>query len=650
MRHASCCSRYSQRKNHSQIVPHKTSNNSTPVETAGYPPPSLEREVPRIQKRHACVSDAVSSTASRACITRAYHSHIKKLVGPLTSTGTEMNKTSSTTSSVGEVEKVPWWDCLTPKKLFAKVEDRPTPQAIYNWRIYLTAFVASFGAIAIGYDGGFIGGTVALESFRDEFGLDAMSADDANEIIANVISVFHAGCFFGALLFYPFSHYLGRKVSMIIMAFFILAGSCIMLAASKERGLAPIYIGRVIAGLGVGASTNVTPVYLAEIAPAAIRGQMVAIYEVGWRIGDLVGFWIGYGVNQNVKSSYTQWLIPFAVQIVPAAMFLFGSLVVLESPRWLITRGRYSQALKNLQWLRRLDEDDEYLQYELESFKWSIEQQREEVGLGLLDPFKQLASWNISKRLLITSSLFLIQNFMGIQSLNYYSPRIFASLGVEGTSATLFSTGLFGVVKFALTFVYILFIVDNPKLGRRVAFLGSSVVCALSFFYIGGYLKVEESATSLNEGASKAAIFFLFLWVASFIVAWSGGPFVVGSEVFMQSIRSFTQSINAAMSWLPIFIMSRFTGQMITHMRFGVFFFFAGVSMVSIPFVWFLVPETKGVPLEEMDFLFNSGVSAQKSHKVVMQRVRERREADHETNKLESIASAKATDERIEFA
>lgn len=561
-----------------------------------------------------------------------------------------MNKTQSTVTSSNETEKSPWWDCLTPKKLFAKVEERPTPQQIYNWRIYLTAFVASFGAIAIGYDGGFIGGTVALDSFRHEFGLDVMSADQSNEVIANVISVFHAGCFFGALLFYPFSHYLGRKVSMIIMAFFILAGSCIMLAASEERGIAPIYIGRVIAGLGVGASTNVTPVYLAEIAPPAIRGQMVAIYEVGWRIGDLVGFWIGYGVNQNIESSYTQWMIPFGVQIIPAAMFLFGSLVLLESPRWLITRGRYSQALKNLQWLRTLDEDDEYLQYELDSFKWSIEQQREEVGLGLLDPFKQLASWNISKRLLITSSLFLLQNFMGIQSINYYSPRIFASLGVEGTSATLFSTGLFGVVKFVCTFVYIIFIVDNPKLGRRVAFLASSAMCALCFFYIGAYLKVEESAATINEGASRAAIFFLFLWVASFITAWSGGPYVVGSEVFMQSIRSFTQSINAAMSWLPIFIMSRFTGQMITHMKFGVFFFFAGIAMLSIPFVWFFVPETKGVPLEEMDFLFNSGVSAQKSHKLVMQRVRERTQVDREMNKLDSLASVKGTEERIEFA
>lgn len=109
-------------------------------------------------------------------------------------------------------------DILLLKKLFEKYEERPTPSAVYNWRIYGTALIASAAAIIIGYDGGFIGGTVALNSFREEFGLDKMTSSHADYIISNIISVFHAGCFFGALFSYPFSYYWGRRISLIIAA------------------------------------------------------------------------------------------------------------------------------------------------------------------------------------------------------------------------------------------------------------------------------------------------------------------------------------------------------------------------------------------------------------------------------------------------
>ena len=136
------------------------------------------------------------------------------------------------------------------KNLFEKVEDRPTPPQVYNYRIYMTAIMASAAAIIIGYDGGFIGGTVALDSFKNEFGLDKSA--HSSFIISNVISVFHAGCFFGALFSYPFSFYLGRRIPLIFAAFLITAGSGIMLAANSSVGLGPIYAGRVMAGVAVG--------------------------------------------------------------------------------------------------------------------------------------------------------------------------------------------------------------------------------------------------------------------------------------------------------------------------------------------------------------------------------------------------------------
>ncbi|KAK6464086.1 hypothetical protein DFJ63DRAFT_284486 [Scheffersomyces coipomensis] len=531
-------------------------------------------------------------------------------------------------------------------KLFQKDEDRSTPTEVYNIRVVFTALAASMAAIIIGYDGGFIGGTVSLQSFLQEFQL--IDNENSTNIIANVISVFHVGCFFGALISYPFSYYLGRRLSLIIASVLITIGSGISLISSSKNGLGPIYAGRVISGISVGFSTNLTVVYISEISPPAIRGQLTSCYEIGWRIGDVVGFWISYGVNSHISNdSKLQWFIPFAIQLIPSGLFLLGSLVIKESPRWLFQVNKDEQAIKNLTWLRNLPEDHEYIIYEINQIKESIEYQRINVGLGLWDPFKEVFVTNrkLLKRLLITCTLFLFQNFLGIQSINYYSPIIFENLGIKGMNATLFSTGMFGVVKFICTFTYILFIVDT--VGRRKSFMSSSTVCSICFWYIGTYLRVRESssiplADQKAGPAGTLAVVFMYIWIASFILAWSGGPFVVGSEIFDQNIRAFIQAINAAVSWIPIFLMARFTTQMIDSMHYGIYYLFASLSVISIPFVYFYLPETKGIALEDMDKLFNPDLKAREAHKIVLSQVRQQNKLNLHDKSLFKIDTNKS--------
>ncbi|CAK7894274.1 high-affinity glucose transporter 1 [[Candida] anglica] len=526
-------------------------------------------------------------------------------------------------------------DVITLKKMFEKIEERPTPPEVYNIRIYLTAIMASAAAIIIGYDGGFIGGTMALPSFLEEFGLDVMTESDRNYVISNIISVFHVGCFFGSLISYPFSYYFGRRMSLIIAAVTITFGSGIMLASTATRNLGPIYAGRVLAGLAVGFSTNLTPVYLSEISPPAIRGRIIAMYEIGWRVGDLIGFWINYGISEHIPHSNKQWIIPFAVQLIPSALFLAGSVFMKESPRWLLSTGKYDRAIDNLKWFRQLEEDHEYLIYEVNQVKESLDKQQREVGLGVWDPAKQVffRDRKLLFRLGITSGLFVLQNFMGIQSINYYSPIIFKNLGVKGTNATLFSTGMFGVVKFVASFCYIMFVVDT--FGRRGAFMVTSSLCSLCFWYIGAYLKLNDPTQPGVSGGpgGTAAIAMMYIWIASFILAWSAGPYVIGSEVFDQNIRSFVQAINAAASWAPIFVMSRWTTNMIAAMHYGIYFFFASVCLLTVPFVFYLVPETKGIALEDMDKLFDRNLPAWRAHEVVLGNARNASERQIHENK-----------------
>ena len=146
----------------------------------------------------------------------------------------------------------------------------------------------------IGYDSAFIGTTLALPSFTDEFGFDEMTDEHLALVKANIVSVYQAGAFFGALSAYCSAFFLGRKKSLWVFSLVFTLGAGLMLGANGQRGLGLIYGGRVLAGLGVGGTSMIVPIYISEIAPPAVRGRLVGIYELGWQLGGLVGFWVNY--------------------------------------------------------------------------------------------------------------------------------------------------------------------------------------------------------------------------------------------------------------------------------------------------------------------------------------------------------------------
>jgi MFS family permease len=141
----------------------------------------------------------------------------------------------------------------------------------------------------IGYDSAFIGTTIALPSFVDEFKLDTYSDSHKALVSANIVSVYQAGAFFGSFFAYVCSYFLGRRYSLNIFSIVFIIGAGMMLGANGDRGLGLIIGGRVLAGIGVGGTSMVVPIYISELAPPAVRGQLVGIYELGWQIGGLVG-------------------------------------------------------------------------------------------------------------------------------------------------------------------------------------------------------------------------------------------------------------------------------------------------------------------------------------------------------------------------
>lgn len=171
-------------------------------------------------------------------------------------------------------------------------EDRPTPKSVYNWRIYVLAIIASCGSNMIGYTSAFIGTTITLSSFEREFGFDHMSSEHVSTIDENIVSFFIAGAFFAALGTYALGHFLGRKWSLVIASAVFTLGGGLQLGTKGSTGLGIMYAGRVLSGVGTGIASNIIPIYISELAPPAIRGRLVGLYELGWQIGGLVGFWI----------------------------------------------------------------------------------------------------------------------------------------------------------------------------------------------------------------------------------------------------------------------------------------------------------------------------------------------------------------------
>jgi MFS family permease len=174
-------------------------------------------------------------------------------------------------------------------------EDRPTPKSVYNWRVYALAAIASCGSNMIGYTSAFIGTTITLSSFQKEFGIDKMSSAQQDLISENIVSLFIAGAFFGALGTYALGHFVGRKWCLAVASAIFTLGSGLQLGANSSRGLGILYGGRVLSGLGTGVASNIIPIYLSELAPPAIRGRLVGLYELGWQIGGMLGFWINVG-------------------------------------------------------------------------------------------------------------------------------------------------------------------------------------------------------------------------------------------------------------------------------------------------------------------------------------------------------------------
>lgn len=332
-------------------------------------------------------------------------------------------------------------------------------------------------------------------------------------------------------------------------------------------------IFRFIGGLGVGASTIAAPAYISEIAPAKDRGKLVALYQFNIVFGILIAFFSNYLLN-GIGENAWRWMV--GVEAIPAIIYTVFVLSVPKSPRWLLTKMRNEEAKKVLQ-LINPDQDPEVLMLELKT-----ESENTVSGENIF-----IKKYRFPLMLAFLIAMF--NQFSGINAFLYYAPRIFEEAGLGESTALLSSIGI-GVTNMLFTLVGV-FLID--RLGRKqLMYIGSvGYIISLSLVACAFFLNWEGMAVPI----------FLFLFIAAHAIGQGTVIWVFISEIFPNHLRGSGQSFGSSVHWILAAIIPSLVPVLFTSIGAGtVFAIFAFMMILQLLFVAFIMPETKGISLEEL--------------------------------------------------
>ncbi|MBP5317445.1 MAG: D-xylose transporter XylE [Bacteroidales bacterium] len=466
-----------------------------------------------------------------------------------------------------------------------------TQQGASRGYLLFITIVAVLGGLLFGYDTAVISGA--------ERGLQAFFEGAKDFTYTEFLHGFTSssaliGCIIGSAISGLMAGRLGRKKSLFI------AGICFFLSAAGsynpeflffEKGVATkgLWIAfnlyRVLGGIGVGMASAICPMYIAEVAPANKRGQLVSWNQFAIIFGQLVVYFVNFLIIQSHKNdpavvewtNQVGWRLMFGSECVPAGLFTLLILLVPETPRYLVMSGHDSKALEVLSKIN----GPTVAQQVLSEIKNTVVEKKEKLfAYGVLVIF-------------IGCMLSVFQQFVGINAVLYFAPRIFDSMGM-GDPMT--QTVMMGIVNISFTLVAI-FTVE--KLGRKPLLITGSLGMALGA--IGVAL-----ADALPAVPGIVGVLSIMIYSASFMFSWGPICWVLISEIFPNTIRGAAVAIAVAFQWISNFIVSSTFVPLYTWspaFTYGMYAFFCVIAAI---FVWRLVPETKGKTLEDMSNLWRN--------------------------------------------
>ena len=443
----------------------------------------------------------------------------------------------------------------------------PGPQSA-GASIYLIAGIAALGGLLFGYDTGVISG--ALLFIRTDFGLSPA----LQGLVAGIALVGAAG---GAAVAGGLSDRFGRRLVILATGLVFIAGALISALAPS---LSILLVGRVIVGVGIGVASMLTPLYLAETAPARSRGALVSLNQLAITCGILVSYLIGYAF---AAGGLWRWMM--ALGAVPGAILAIGMLVLPETPRWLAGHGRLEEAKAVLRRLRGTGD------IEAEFSELRTDLRRE----GRLPGWQELLSPTVRTPLIIGVGLAIFQQVTGINTVIYFAPTIFQSAGLSSASSAILATAGVGVVNVAMTVVAIRLI---DSVGRRTLLLTGLVGMALCLVLLGLGFAFESTSSALG-------------WLTTLSVAAYVGFFAIGlgpvfwlliAEIFPLYVRGRGMGVATIANWsFNLLVTVSFLELIDVLGRSGTFFLYAALTVAAYVFTRTLVRETKGRTLEAIE-------------------------------------------------
>lgn len=461
------------------------------------------------------------------------------------------------------------------------------------------ALFAAFGGYLYGYDTGYISGTKEmpfwLQTFGEPDGKGGFMLSTANDSL--VTSILSAGTFCGALLAYPFGDILGRRWGVIASCAVFCIGVALQTASTT---IAVFSLGRVFAGLGVGLTSCLVPMYQSECAPKWIRGAVVACYQWAITIGLLIAAVVVNSTKNNPDHSC--YRIPIGLQFIWAFILSLGLFFLPESPKYLILKGREDEARASLGRLLSLPAGSEQVSREYDEVADALALERT-IGAGsYVDCFKS-GRGRYRLRTLTGMAIQALQQLTGINFIFYYGTSFFKNSGIKNAFVITIITN---VVNVAMTIPGI-WAVD--KMGRRSMLLaGAAVMCACEF--IVAILGV--TLPSSNLGGQRALIAFVCIYIGAFASTWGPIAWVVTSEIYPLAIRAKAMSLSTASNWALNFAIGYSTPYLVDEgpgkagLKSNVFWIWGGCCALCFIFTFFFIPETKGLSLEQVDDLYQN--------------------------------------------
>jgi SP family arabinose:H+ symporter-like MFS transporter len=430
--------------------------------------------------------------------------------------------------------------------------------------VIAVTLVAAIGGLIFGFDTAIVAG--ATRYMKEQFSLTSFQEGWA-------VSVVLIGCMFGAGLAGPASDRIGRRRLMLISAVLFLVSA---VGCAVPRTITAFVIFRFIGGLGIGSAAVLSPLYIAEIAPARFRGALVSVNQMAIVTGILLAYFVNWVFAGSGPSNW-RWM--YAMGAVPSVFFFLLLLRVPESPRWLVKNGREDEARSVLTRVNTA----EIAVREIKEIKDTLALEE--------GSFREIFRPAFRRPLLIAVVLAVFQQVTGINAILYYAPRIFEGAGFARMSAIGQST-IVGLVNMLFTVVAI---VLADRVGRRPLLLIATGGMGVSLVLLGAAFRFPVLPAS-------ALLLIILLYIAFFASAMGPLVWVVMAEIFPIKVRGSAMGLATLVLWVADFAVT-LTFPVISD-KFHpstAFWIYAAMCACDLVFIWFFLPETKGKSLEEIE-------------------------------------------------